>query len=99
VNPAKNVGEGNVESTNWPEGSIKVVWEILPGDSEHIFREISQEDLDPDLLSPGMLITLNDFPLIPHPLLNLGDGLDRVWNQTVIKINYQMSEGLDENEG
>ncbi len=88
-----------MENIDRPVGRIKVVWEILPGDSEYIFREINQEDIDPDLFNYGLRFTINKFPIIPHPLLNPdSDCLDRVWTQTVIKINYQSSERLDEFE-
>jgi hypothetical protein len=88
-----------VEDTNLPEDSIRVIWEILPGDSEYVFREFTQEDIDPDLFSPGHLIDTDQFPIIPHPLLNpVDDCLDRVWTQTIIKINYQSSKWSGECE-
>jgi hypothetical protein len=93
------VVEGYVENTNLPKGSIRVVWEILPGDSEHVFREIELEDFDPSLFSPDVLLDTSDFPVVPHPLLNPADDcLDRVWTQTVIKINYQSAEWFGEYE-
>ncbi len=88
-----------MEDTNLPEGSVRVVWEILPGDSGHIFREITPEDIDPSFFYHGPLIDIHDFPLIPHPLLNPADDyFDRVWTQTVIKIKYQSSAWFDEYE-
>jgi hypothetical protein len=86
-----------VEDTNRPTASVREVWEILPGENEHIyFREICQEDLDPSLFSPEITDQTGNFPIIPHPLLNPAeDCLDRVWTQTIIRINYQSSEWYD----
>jgi hypothetical protein len=91
--------EGNVEDTNWTEGRIKVVWEILPGDGEYHFEEITQEDFDPNLFSSNYVPEANNFPFIPYAVLNPAcDCLDRVWTQTVIKIDYQFSKRSDEFE-
>lgn len=89
-----------MEDTNRSQGAIKVIWEILPGDSEYIFKEFNQDDLDPDLFTSGSIFKNDYFPTIPHPLLKpTSDCLDRVWTQTVIKIDYQSSEwSSDENE-
>jgi hypothetical protein len=88
-----------VENTNRPEECVRVVWEILPGGNGHIFREISPEDLYPGLFSSNQLVETDDFPLIPHPLLNpTNDYFDRTWIQTVIKINYDSSKWFNEYE-
>jgi len=88
-----------MEDTNRPEGCVRVVWEILPGDSEHVFREFDELDLDPGLFSPDFIISNQNFPVIKHFLLDpVADCLDRLWTQTAIKINYQSSQSLDEYE-
>ncbi len=85
-----------MEDINRSEGSFRVIWEILPGDSEHVFREIGQEDMDPSLFTPGSPVSSDDFPIIPYPYLSApGESLDRLWTQTTIKINYQSSEWYD----
>ncbi len=87
-----------MEDTNGSD-SVRVVREILPGDTSYILREINQEDIDPNLFSSGPLITAESFPTIPYPLLNpAADLLDRLWTQTVITINYEPSDKLQENE-
>jgi hypothetical protein len=86
-----------VENTNWPEDSVRVVWEVLPGDSEKIFREINLEDIDPSLFSSGDQANSDSFPTIPYPLLNPAD-LDRLWTQTIIKINYQFGARSSDDE-
>ncbi len=84
--------------TNRSEGNIRVIWEIVPGDSEVVFREFGQDDFDPSLFAPN-LIDAENFPTIPHPLLNpQGECLDRVWNQSVIKINYKSNQWLDQSQ-
>jgi hypothetical protein len=99
VIPVKEVVEGNVEDINKPEGSVRVIWEILPGEGEYIFREIEQEDIDPSFFSLGLQNNTDDFPTIPHPVLNPADDcLDRVWTQSIIKINYQSSDRFDKYE-
>lgn len=86
-----------MENTNLPEGSIKVVWEILPGDAERIFREITSGDIDPSFFCADSIVEPDDFPLMPYPLLNPEDDcLDQVWKQTGIKINYQPSPWFGE---
>lgn len=93
------VVEVRVDNTNLPEGRIKVVWEIMPGDAERIFREITSEEIEPSFFCADSIVETADYPLIPYPLLNPEDDcLDRVWTQTVIKINYQPSQRFDENE-
>ncbi len=88
-----------MENTNKPEGSIRIVWEILPGDTEHIFEILTRDEIDPNLLSSGPLIKAENFPTCPYPLLNpASDCLDRVWNQSVIKVEYQSAEWFDQFE-
>ncbi len=86
-----------MEETNLPEERVKVVWEILPGGNGHFFREISPEDMYPGLFSSDQIVETAEFPLIPHPLLSpTDDYLDRTWNLTSIKINYDASKWFDE---
>jgi hypothetical protein len=70
----------------------RVVWEVVPGDIEKIFREITSEDFDPCLFSSSPPARTQSLPAT-YPLLNPAVGcLDRVWAQTIIRINYQASE-------
>ena len=88
-----------MENSNRSDGSVRVIWEILPGEGEHVFQGISQEDFDPSLFSLCNMVKPQDFPTIPYPLLNPhNDCLDRVWTQSTIKISYQSSEWLDEHQ-
>ncbi len=88
-----------MEDTNLPEDRVKVVWEILPGEAEQLFTELREDDIDLSLLSPGTLVENENFPTIPYPALNPAeDYLDRVWAQSIIKVNYQPAEWFDENE-
>ncbi len=52
-----------MDSNNWPEGIVRVIWEGVPGDSEYVFREITQEDIDPCLYTPGSPVNTAYFPL------------------------------------
>ena len=80
-----------MEETNFQQDSTRVMWEILPGDGPHLFREITPEDIDPSVLTSGSLIDTDNFPFIPHPLLNPAvDHLDGVWAHTIIKIESEI---------
>jgi hypothetical protein len=93
------VVEVDVENTNLPEERVRVIWEVTQGEVQRIFREMSPEDIDPDIFTKGPLIDSNIFPCIPHPFLNQAeDYLDRTWTQTFIKINYQPRARSDEFE-
>lgn len=86
-----------MEDTNLPKGCVKVVWEILPGEGQHVFREMTPEDIDPGLLQAGLPIDTANFPMIPHPLLNPEqDCPDRVWEDSIIKIGYKPSDWNDD---
>ncbi len=85
-----------MDNTNLPEGSVRVIWEILPGEGEQLFREINQDDIDSSLFYPGLSVDDGLFPMIPHPVLIPEEAsLDRVWNQTVIKFNYQPGDMIN----
>lgn len=88
-----------MEETNRSQDSIKVIWEILPVDGEHIFREIGQDDIDPTLFDAGQLVNNDNFPIIPYPVFDQsGDCLDRVWTQTTIKINIIEPDSINDHE-
>lgn len=89
--------EVEVEDTNLPEAMVRVVWEILPGNDQHFFREISIEDIDPNFFSSDSPVDSSNFPCLPHPLLNPAENcIDQIWTQSVIKINYQPWGCFDE---
>jgi hypothetical protein len=88
-----------VDNTNWSEDNIRVLWEILPGDSEHVFREISLEDIDTSLYSLDLQISPNDYPLLRYPALDPEfDCFDRVWTQSAIKIKTDIIKWNSEND-
>jgi hypothetical protein len=84
--------EGSVENTNRPKGILKMVWEILPGDRELIFRKIRREDIDPYLFSTNSQIDISNLRTVPYYSLDsAGDGLDRVWTGSIIRINSDVT--------
>lgn len=83
-----------MEDTNRRQDCIKVVWEVLPDEDKHVFREFGQEDIDPAPFYSDRLLTSDNFPVLPHPVLDkANDCLDRVWNQTTIEIRAEVVTG------
>jgi hypothetical protein len=81
-----------VENTNQPDEKVRVVLEVLPGDSELIFREISQEDFENRHFSPDTAVNPESFPTKPYPFIDPAKCcLDRVWTQTIIKIKSDIT--------
>jgi|WetSurMetagenome_2_1015567.scaffolds.fasta_scaffold187761_1 hypothetical protein len=99
IKPGKSLVEGIVEETNWSKDDVKVVWEILPDEDKHVFREITLEDIDPSFLCPGYPIDSDNFPTLPHPVLDMAtDCLDRVWTKSIIEIRTESPEADSEKD-
>ena len=80
--------EEDVENTSLPQDYIRLVWEVLPGDVSRIFPEICQGDIDSSLFSPVPVLSADNFPVELYPRLEPVTVFpDRVWTQTVIKID------------